>query len=361
MARILAALVLVLACWLPPGATSAAGADWRRLNYFMHEIQTMLVTTEGSWDHANAVRLVQPGQKPAPLSGDWAKRVKHEYIWAPRCLSGRQAVSFSKTFSAPGDPVEGHLTLSLGLGFPLPIRSASYLVNGVEIATIGDASKGKRAAYVSAPLTPRALKAFRYGPNKLTIRAQKTALKRGEACNNRNRLIGALSQLSLRFEPDLEAVPSAKGREQVTRRGPGDVVGALGNIRFVNHGPSGSPLGKLVFRIAPNLHLQTAWGPNTLQVSPPFRDCTGSGVGGPGVNGVITCEYENFPAGLRESIFVLTGGRLAKTFPPTSTTTLTLDWQIIPAGTDLHPENNSFSHTFLICGGQATDPRCKGK
>lgn len=351
-------LVLVLTCGLPAGASSGTGADWKHLNYFIYEIQSMLLTTDGSWDNADAVRIVQFGQKPPTIPG-WEKRVKYQYIWAPRCLAGHQTVSFSKRFSAPGNPREGHLTLSLGHGFPLPIRSAVYLVNGVEIARIGDATTGKRAAYVSAPLTARALKAFHYGTNRVTIRADKAPLKKGAACNNRNRLIGALSQLSLRFEPDLEAVPSEKGREQVVRRGPGEVVGALGNIRFVNHGPSGSPGGKLVFRIAPNVHVQTAWGPNTLQVSPPFRGCKGEGLGGPGVNGVITCEYANFPAGLRDSIFVVTGGRLANTFPADSTTTLSLDWQIIPAGTDLHPGNNSYSHMFLICGPRATDSRCK--
>jgi hypothetical protein len=351
----------VLVCALPSGASSRASTDWKHLPYLIYETQDMLITTDGSWDGATTVHPVQPGQNPQALSSDWtARHLKYEYIWAPRCLAGHQTVSFSKTFSIPGQPTQGNVTLATGFGYPLPIHSASYLVNSVEIARVGDATTGKKAAYVSIPLTPAAMRAFHYGPNRLTIRVDKAPLKKGETCNTRNRLIGALSQLSLRFEPDMVAVPSDKGTEQAVRKSAGEVVGALGNIRFQNNGPSGSPGGKLIFRIAANVMVETAWGPGTLQVSPPFHDCTGQGVGGPGVVGVITCEYDNFPAGLKDSIFVITGGRLAKTFPPNATTSLSLDWQIIPAGYDLHPENNSFSHTFIICGPTATDSRCIG-
>jgi hypothetical protein len=108
------------------------------------------------------------------------------------------------------------------------------------------------------------------------------------------------------------AVPSDKGREQAVRSEAAKVVGALGNIRFVNHGPSGSAGGRLIFRIAGNVFVQTAWAPDTLHVTP----------------------------------------------PPIETKSLEVDWQIIPAGFETDAANNSFSHTFLICGRLAKQPEC---
>ena len=95
-----------------------------------------------------------------------------------------------------------------------------------------------------------------------------------------------------------------------------------------------------------------------MQVTPPFHDCTGEGLG-VAVVGTITCEYDNFPAGLKDSIFVLVAGRLTPNFPPDATTSLSIDWQIVPAGYDLHPEDNAYSHRFLICGPAAKKPECQ--
>jgi hypothetical protein len=50
--------------------------------------------------------------------------------------------------------------------------------------------------------------------------------------------------MSLRFRPDLVAVPSPRRAEQVARLGAGETSGALGAITFRNVGPSGSPGGK---------------------------------------------------------------------------------------------------------------------
>lgn len=350
-----AGVAVVLA--LAGSSSGASGTDWKHLNYLLYDVQQMLITTDGSWDNARVVTPIQSGQKPPAPPPPWEKRVKLARIWAPTCLSGRQTVSFTKTFMAPGHPESGNLSLTVGFGFPLPFHSATVLVNGRAIGRLGDITSGKQSPYISAALTPDALKAFYYGRNKITIRAEKVALKKGEACNNRNRLIGTMLQLALTFKPDLEALPSDKGREQVVRRAAGQVIGALGNIRFVNNGPSGSAGGKLIFRISPNVNVETAWGPMTLQVTPPFHDCVGHG-SGVAVQGTITCQYSDFPAGLKDSIFVITGGRLTPNFRSDSTTSLTLDWQIIPAGYETNAANNSFSHKFVICGPTAKDPVC---
>jgi hypothetical protein len=246
-----------------------------------------------------------------------------------------------------------------GFGYPLPFIGADVLVNNRSIGYLGNISSGKISSYISAPLKPDTLASFHYGTNKLTIRVDKAALGKGEQCNNRNRLIGVLAMLSLRFEPDLEALPSSKGREETVRKAPGDVVGALGTLKFVNHGPSGSSGGKLILRISSNVHVQTAWGRSTVQVNPPFHDCEGEGLG-VAVQGIITCQFSDFPAGLSTSVFVITGGRLMPDFPADSSTNLLIDWQMIPAGIDVHPDNNSYSHNFIICGPRSTEARCLG-
>jgi hypothetical protein len=301
-----------------------------------------------------------PGQSTEYLlPPNYANRVKLDRIWAPTCLSGRQSVSFTKVFKAPGRPSSGHLYLDPAFGFPKPFIGVDILVNGRSIGYLGNISTGKIAQYISAPLKPDALTSFHYGTNKLTIRADKIALKKGERCNTRNRIIGVLAKLSLRFEPDIEALPSPKGREEAVRKAPGAVVGALGTLRFVNHGPSGSSGGKLILRISGSSHVQTAWGRSTLQVEPPFHDCEGEGLG-VAVQGTITCQYSDFPAGLSTSVIVIAGGRLMPTLPPDSSTNLVIDWQIIPAGYDQHAENNSYSHNFTICGPRSTEARCLG-
>lgn len=354
---VLAAAAVAVVLGLAGSSSGAGGTDWKHLKYMIYEIQDELITTDGSWENAKVVTPVQPGQKPSLPPPPWTDRVKLERIWAPHCLSGRQTVSMTKTFQAPGHAFSGNLYLDPTFGYPRPIDSVSVLVNGRPIGHLGDISSGKGAQSISAPLTPEALKTLHYGPNKLTIRVDKTALKKAEACNNRNRLIGIVAMLSLRFEPDLEALPSEKGREQAVRSSAGRVVGALGNIRFVNNGPSGSAGGKLIFRIQGSSFVETAWTSSTLQVSPPFHNCKGQGTG-VAVQGVITCDYSDFPAGLKDTVFVIAAGRLTPKFPPDATTRLDVDWQIIPAGYETNAANNSFSHKFLICGPLAKKPEC---
>jgi hypothetical protein len=341
------------------GSSSGAGAaDWKRLPYMLYESQQELITTDGSWDGGDTVKPVQPGQKPPAPAPPFDSRVKLEYIWPKTCLHGDQHVSMSKTFSIPGDPTQANLLFSLGFGFPLPFHSAAFLVNNVPVARIGDTTTGKTPSYINAPLPASALKAFHYGLNRITIRADKAPLAKGESCNTQNRLIGALAQLSLSFEPDLEALPSPSGREQAVRKSAGQTVSGLGTITFVNHGPSGSPGGKVIVRIAANVFVKTAWSPTLIRpTGPPFHACKGSGVG-VAVVGQVECEYTDFPAGTKGSLLVIAGGTLEPNFPADSTTSLELDWQIVPAGSDLHPENNSYNHKILICGPRAKDPAC---
>lgn len=265
----------------------------------------------------------------------------------------------TKTFYSLGRPAKGHLFFTPGFGAPLPTIGSDVLVNNRSIGYLGNTNSIKFKRYIDAELSADALSQFHYGMNKLTIRIDKMALPKGEACNNRNRLIGALMQLSLTFYPDLVAVPSPKGLEEAVRRGAGSVVGALGTLKFTNHGPSASAGGKLIVRISANVNVETAWGPSTVQTTPPFHDCEGQGHG-VAVQGIITCQFDGFPAGLSTSVFILTGGRLTPNFSSSSSTNLSIDWQLVTVGYDVHPENNASMHNFIICGPQSTEARCLG-
>jgi hypothetical protein len=340
-----------------PSTSARSATDWKHLKYFLNESQLMFVTTDSSWEHAKVVHPVSPGLAAGDPPPPWDTRLDRDWIWAPTCLSGPQSVTMTQTFMAPGDPSDGTFYFALGNGRGSPFHSGVYLINGVEIGRIvnPDPLKG-RAAELSAKLPPRALKAFQYGPNKLTIRVEKTALKKGERCTTRDRVIGALADLSLTFRPDLVTLPSPKGAEQATRKKAGEVVGALGEISFVNRGPSGSPNGKLVFEILGNSGLKAAWGRSTITAEAPFHGCTGEGVG---LSGELTCEYSDFPAGKRVSLFVISAARVEPGFPPNGLTTLSFRWTLYPAGSDTNQANNSTTHTIIVCGTVSQDPRCK--
>jgi hypothetical protein len=361
--RLLAILALTLAVGVP-SASPRSATDWKHLKYFIYESQQMFVTTDKSWEDAKVVHPPGPGLAAGDAPSPFDRRLSRDWIWAPTCQSGAQSVTMTQTFLAPGRPippggaVDSTFYFALGAGRGSPFHSGVYLINGVEIARIvnPDPLKG-RPAEISGKLPPRALKAFHYGENKLTIRVQKTALKKGERCNTRDRLIGALADLSLIFRPDLVAVPSPKGLEQAVRKKAGEVVGALGDIAFVNRGPSGSPGGKLVFEINSNQGLFSASSPSNITVVPPFHTCTGGGVG---FSTELTCKFDDFPAGKRVELFVIVAARLDKNFPANGTTDLGLRWTISPGGgSDTNQANNYTTHRFIVCGTASTDERCK--
>jgi hypothetical protein len=280
-----------------------------------------------------------------------------KWIWAPACGSPAQFVSFTKTVLAPGDAVEGRLDFALGLGRNLPFRSGVFLVNGTAIARL-TARRGKTAGFAiqyTGPLSPRALKAFTYGVNTLTIRADRSALPKGEPCNNLNRLIAAVASLDVRFRTDIVALGSQKGEKQITPASAGTSAAAIGDLEFRNAGPSGSTGGKLIFRWLATGPVQTAFAPSAFSAPAPFGDCTGGGE----MTGTIECTYTDFPAGTVASINVRAVARALPEFTARSAGELEMDWQIIPDGGDRQATNNYASHTVMLCGAQTTDPRCK--
>ena len=356
----LAAAVAVCALGLAGSSPGAGPIDWQRLPYLIYETQQMELDTNGTWANARVVRGLHAGQQaPDWVGPDFEKKgQKIAYIWAPHCVQGRQTATMTKTFYALGRPAAGTLYFAPGTGFPVPTIGSDILVNNRSIGYLGNTSISRKVRqYIQEDLSADDLASFRYGLNKLTIRIDKMPLRKGERCVDRNRLLGALMQLKLTFRPDLVALPSPKGLEAVTRAGAGGVVGAVGNLRFQNKGPSASVGGKLVIRISPNAFVETAASPASIIASPPFRECVGGGHT-TGVAVDLTCPFDGFPAGLTTTVAVLSGGKLAPNFPSSADTSLTFSWSIIPAGGDANGANNGGRHNIVICGPTSKAPRC---
>jgi hypothetical protein len=347
--------VVVVGLGISVPAASRSAADWTKLKYFDYESQHLVVATDRSWE-GGKITLAAKTQQPLDISGPGLKRTRPSYIWAPTCTSGSQSVSFSKTVQAPGDPEEGTLFFNLGFGRDLPFRSGELLVNGTAIARIKVPS-GRFGGFpqaVSESLSAKDRKAFRYGPNKLTIRADRKALKKGEACNSPNRLIGVLAHMSLRFRPDLVAVPSPRGLVQAVRASAGSTTGALGTLTFRSVGPSGSPGGKLVFTWAASGAIETAFTPSSFDLNPPFSACKGEGL----TTGTVECVYADFQVGRVAPIVVRAPARATAQFTPASSASLSISWQLIPVGGDVKSANNHASHQIVLCGAANREARC---
>jgi hypothetical protein len=326
-------------------------AGWKGLKYFDYESQHLVVATDGAWKGGRVVPTLSI-QRPLTVNGPGLRETGPRWLWATTCGSAPQFVSFTRLVRAPGVPREGSLELNLGFGRDLPFRSGEFLVNGKEVARIV-VKPGKTSGFpqtFSGPLTAKALKAFNYGANTLTIRAERKALPKGERCNTKNRVVGLYASLSLRFSPDVVAAPSTLGLAQVVT-----VFGPYsGQMIFRNRGPSGSAGGTFVFGWS-SQYVEPVIG--TASISGGVRNCKAQGAGE--VYGTIECEYGDLPVGK-----VLTVGfrglvRQLDNWTPRSVGDLSHTWELRPAGGDVFASNNDGSHTVLFCGAQATDSRCK--
>lgn len=162
-ASAMAALVAVAFALL--GTSAAQGIDWRKLPYFDYSLQLLSLATDGSWQGA---QVIDAGVfNPTDGSGPSARR---RYIWAATCAEGEQFVSFSKTITVPGAPIEATVALSYGPGNHLygdrPYKSAVLLVNSREAARLGDIAASPRtvAPMFRGPLPPPVLSALPIRP-----------------------------------------------------------------------------------------------------------------------------------------------------------------------------------------------------
>jgi hypothetical protein len=355
MRRGLGVLVVGLAVCVP-AASSMSTAGWKSLKYFDYESQHLVVATDGSWEGGRVVPTPS-NQKLLDINGPGLRRTTPKWFWANTCGSSPQFVTFTRRVRAPGDAKEGSLFFSLGFGRDLPFLNGEFLINGKEVARVV-VPPGKFSGfpkYFSGPLPAKALKAFKYGMNTLTIRAERKALPKGQGCNNPNRLVGVVATLSLTFKPDLIALPSPEGVEQAVRIAAGGFGGGIGNLRFRNAGLSGSPGGRLFFKWAASGAIETAFTPQSfIGLEEPFSNCKGEGL----IVGEIICQYGDFQVGKLSTIKVITGARATARFTPDTFAILSLQWQIVPVGGDDKAADNSFTHTIVLCGAATKEPRC---
>jgi hypothetical protein len=333
------------------GASAAQGPDWRTLPYFDYSRQLLSLATDGTWQSA---QVVDAGVfTPTDGSGPGAQR---RFIWAATCAEGEQFVSFSKTIMTPGAPIEGTVALYYGPGNQLygdrPYKSAVLLVNSREAVRLGDIAASPRtvAPMFRGPLPPSALSAFQYGPNALTIRVEKTALKKGEPCNNPKpgRYIGVLADLELRFGSDLQVLPPTNPRAVKKRVANKTTVPVEGTVRFVNAGPSASPEGKVRLSASgPGQGVITS----AFQASSPLANCKLDGA-------LLECPFKDFRAGGTASLTYRAAVRVNYGFLKNGAGEIDVDAEIIGIGPDPNPANNRQRAVVIVCAEKATDPRC---
>lgn len=354
MGRVSVVLLLGLAIAVP-AASSRPAADWKKLKYYDFTSQQLIVATDEAWTGGRVLNVL-PNQQLPPIQGP---RIREEtepkWLWGKTCGSSPQFVSFARSILAPGVPSEGTLDFSLGFGRDLPFKSGVFLVNGTEVAR-RTARAGKLRGFPTSfqdRVPARALKAFSYGMNTLTIRAQRGTLPKGQRCNSPNRLVGVTATLKLSFVPDVMAVPSPLGPAQV-----GLVAGQRqsisGILRFRNLGPSGSAGGRFAFDWSAG-GVETIFGAPSITGN--VRNCKSIGVSD--VAGRVECDYGDFPAGRSLTVKVRGIVETPARWGPTSSGDLSMRWDMRPAGSDAKPGNNSSGHRVVLCGAATRDPRCK--
>jgi hypothetical protein len=321
--------------------------------------QRLRLSTDGTWRGAHAVDTgkflnLQPDTS-------WPK-LKRQWIWSVTCTAQAQRVVFSKTFLAPGVPIDGSVSLMYRPGNQLlgnrPYESAVYEINGREIGWLGNLARFPRkfASQFSAALSERALHAFRYGMNTATIRVDRAALKKGDPCTHPNnpktcgnvRYIAVAADLSLDFGSDVRAIAPAT-TQQVKHVTNGQAVPVQGTARFANNGPSASLGGTVVLSASGDG--QTVLVAAGTYETAPLTNCKLE-------DSRMTCTYAELRAGAQTSISVLAGTKVNTGFFRNGVGKLTIQWSITAPGRDPKGLNNTAEAVVILCAPGATVAPC---
>ncbi len=352
--RRLLALCLFVPVLAAAGSSRAEPVNWKTLRYFDYPSQRIYIGTDGSWSGARIVR-VPPVARPRPPDRPWAQRgLTSNYIWAPSCVSGRQFVSFSRTFMAPGLPEAGTFFFAVGVGVQRPYRSATLEINGRSVATL------RRKPFASwGELPASARSAVRFGANTITIRVEKSALKSGERCNTRSRSVGVNADLYLRFRGGMKLVPLQMGPRAYVRMSSSTAEWSAA-IPVVNEGPSASLGGRFQFQYSAGVWLEAVLDSARTVAASPFGGCTVDYLAAaPLKSGTLTCPYDPFTVGRRATIVARGVLRLQPGFPPTRTTRLLFSWGISQDGPSSRHVPTYLEHEIVLCGAQSTEPGCE--
>ncbi len=341
------------------GSSAAAEIDWKSLPYFDFTFQRLRISTDASWRGAHTV---DASRLNLERSSSWPK-LPRQWIWAASCGQGAQRVVFSKTFLAPGVPIDGNLDLLYGPGNQVfgnrPYVSAVVQINGIEIGRLDDLAHFPRkfASALYTKLTPRALKAFRYGPNQITIRAERAALtKKGDRCTHPwatsggdARYIAIAADLDLSFGGDVRAIPSDAARQVYKGVQNGQSVTISGTSRFSNDGPSSSMGGTFSVNISGD-------GQSALAIAAPQAplersDCEL-------VQTRMTCSYNEVKAGVKTGIQIVAGTKVNTGYFRNGAGRMTLQWSVDARGPDPNGSNNTTELVIILCTTGATDPAC---
>ncbi len=391
-----AALVLVLGLAVSvPAASSLSQAGWKGLKYFDYGSQHLVVATDAAWQGGRVVPAL-PTQRLRFVHGPGLRRTTPQWLWSTTCGSSPQFVSFTRQVRAPGDPQEGSAQLHARIR-PRPalqVRRAPHQRHG------GGANRrpAGRVAAVSRrrsrrPCPARALKAFNYGPNTLTIRARAESLAEGTALQQPEQAGRGQRRplVEVPAGPHCGAVPARAGQAAYRIPGPrpGGRPSGTRAVRERRAAGSSSPGRPNVDpRVRPPRsravqQLPQERGVNTrghrVRVRGPARQksldrqLSRSGQAGrqlrPEEHGQPLAQLADRAAttstprttrrhGPPRSDAHTRAARATAGFTPSSFATLHGQWQIVPDGGDDSAADNSFTHTIVLCGATTKEPRC---
>jgi hypothetical protein len=343
------------------GGASAADIDWRTLPHMNYLYQRLKVSTNSTWQGAHPVDASRLNL--GPDADSTLPKVKRQWIWAATCGPAAQRVVFAKTFLAPGVPLEGTLDFMYGPGNQFlggrPYVSGSFQINGIEAGRLGDTGHfpKKFPPEISIALSPRALKAFRYGPNTVTIRVDRAPLPAGEQRCTRPwatrggkvRYIAVAADLALNFGSDLKAIAS-DAPTQVAHVTNGQSVTLQGTARFQNDGPSSSLGGSFTVGVRGD-------GGAALALAVPQAPLAEANC--ERTQGTMTCTYDEVRVGVKTGIQIVAGVKVNTGFFKNGVGEMSLQWSVRNGtGRDPNSGNNLTETLVVLCAPGATDPRC---
>ncbi|MFN2467968.1 MAG: hypothetical protein ABR521_07575 [Gaiellaceae bacterium] len=348
---------LLCAVALVATASGADGPDWKKLDYFHYDLYELALGTNERWTNAGRIPKASEGYVPRYLLPSWARTRGEtvDAIWADTCKKGRQSVSFTRSFSAPGDATDVQAFLTYSQGSSSGIRGVRILLNGVLIGRAGPYRSGTNQLGAKtgdpSPL-PAAARAFKFGNNVLTIRGTKAA--------NASRC-GIGFALLAKFGASVELGESRKsardaGIPRYAKVDPAATVAFQVTATVRNDGPAASLGGKFIVGIGGDMTIRGF----SVVATGKLADCSTTVID-PERLKPVECDFGVWQPGSRETVRVTVSARVTDAVNY-GERKVEVGYQIAGfAGVRGAPGGGVYHVTVtrVACGPGSTDPNCK--
>ena len=313
-----------------------------------------------SWSPARELTADASNNPLNKPQGEWDPDT---VVWAKKCSSKAQTVSFQRELTLPGRPTTSSFSIApvYPFGVASAFKSFRLQLNGATVAK--GPLTGSPYSGPTITLAAPALKRFRDGKNVAVVTVVRGALPSTQKkCNTSAAdLTGVLFRFSGDFDADLSLVDPSIPTTKYYRAGP--EVRAIVNLSLTNNGPAGVVKGGIFTAKVTGISDLLMLGdspthiPGTYPTAPPFDDCEATTLTPkPNLTVQIRCELGAMKAG---DVGYLSLG-LAQTFPSTAfaETATVVTWQVS------HPMDSTYDNLrgaqLVWCGTLSTKPECLG-